>query len=100
MKESYFGTPKGQAYTQFEHPIHRGLSELCTTPSGVFLIASAGQTAAQAGSSQCMQMTGVVCTVFPRSISSRWIMDTPACVSHSAHACTQARHPMHRLGSM
>ena len=51
---SYFGTPNGHASTQFEQPMQRGLSELWTTPSAVCLIASAGQTCAQIGSSQCM----------------------------------------------
>src|SRR6185503_7364091 len=97
---SYFGTPNGHAKTQFVQPMQRGLREVCTTPSGVLLIASAGQTAAHAGSSQCMQTTGVVWTVSPRWIVSRWIIETPAWVSHSAHAATQALQPMQRLGSM
>src|SRR3569833_1487589 len=90
----YFGTPNGQDTTQFEHPMHRGLSELCTTPSGVFLMASAGHTRAQIGSSQCMQICGDVCTLSRRSMTSRWIMLSPRCVSHSAHACTHAWQPM------
>jgi hypothetical protein len=80
--------------------MHRGFSELCTTPSGVRLIASAGHTAAQAGSSQCMHTTGVVCTLSPRWMVSKWIIETPAWVSHSAQAATHALQPMHRLGSM
>src|SRR6476660_9978915 len=92
----YFGTPKGQAKTQLEHPIQRGLSELCTMPSGVFLIASAGQTCAQIGSSQCMHIWGAVCTLSARMIVSRWIIDTPRCVSHSSQACIQARQPIQR----
>jgi hypothetical protein len=43
--------------------MHRGLSELCTTPSSVCLMASAGHTRAQMGSSQCMQTCGAVCGV-------------------------------------
>src|SRR6185312_14888124 len=92
----YLGTPNGQEMTQFEHAMHRGLRELCTTPSGVFLIASAGQTRAQMGSSQCMQTCGAVCTLSMRSIVSRWIMLVPRCVSHSAHACTQDWQPIQR----
>ena len=45
-----------QASTQFRQPMQRGFSDDCTTPSGVCLIASAGQTWAQVGSSQCMQI--------------------------------------------
>src|SRR5580765_2839784 len=96
----YFGTPNGQAITQLEQPMQRGLSELCTMPSGVFLIASAGHTCAQIGSSQCMQICGAVCTLSTRMMVSRWIMETPRCVSHSSHACTQERQPMQREWSM
>src|SRR5690348_12095121 len=97
---SYFGTPNGQASTQFWHPMQRGLSDDCTTPSGVCLIASAGQTWAQDGFVQCMQTCGVVCTLLARSMYSRWIMEVPRWVEHSAHACTHAWQPMHRAGSM
>jgi len=76
--------------------MQRGFSELCTTPSGVFLIASAGQTCAQMGSSQCMHTCGAVWTLSARRMVSRWIIDCPRCVSHSSHACTQALHPMQR----
>src|ERR1051325_10693111 len=96
----YLGTPNGHAKTQFEQPMHRGLSELCTMPSGVFLIASAGHTCAQMGSSQCMQIWGAVCTLSERMMVSRWIMETPRCVSHSSHACTHALQPMQREWSM
>jgi hypothetical protein len=54
------GTPNGQAITQLLHAMQRGLRALCTTPSPVRLIASAGQTSAQVGESQCMQITGTV----------------------------------------
>ena len=40
----YFGTPNGQASTQFEHPMQRCLSADCTMPVSVCLIASAGHT--------------------------------------------------------
>ena len=80
--------------------MQRGLREDWTTPSGVFLMASAGQTWAQVGSSQCMQTWGVVWTVFARSTYSRWIMEVPRWVPHSAQACTQAWQPMQRAGSM
>src|SRR5512143_216849 len=92
----YFGTPNGHDTTQFEQPMHLGFSELCTTPSGVFLIASAGHTRAQIGSSQCMHTCGAVCTLSLPWIVSRWIMLVPRWVSHSAHACTHASHPMQR----
>src|SRR5688500_412661 len=95
-----FGTPKGQDRTQLLHAMQRGLRAVCTTPSPVRLIASAGQTSAQVGEWQCMQTTGAVCTECPRSTYSRWIIETPLCVSHSAHAWTHAWQPMHRLGSM
>ena len=58
--------------------MQRGLSELWTTPSAVCLMASAGQTCAQIGSSQCMHTCGAVCTLSRRSIVSRWIMRAPA----------------------
>src|SRR5512132_3010845 len=80
--------------------MHRGLRADCTTPSLVRLMASAGQTSAHVGCSQCMQTTGTVCTLCDRSTYSRWIIETPRCVSHSVHACTHAWQPMQRLGSM
>src|SRR3954467_8160983 len=85
-----FGTPKGQASTQLLHATQRGLRAVCTTPSSLFLMASAGQTSAQVGESQCMHTTGTVCVETPRSTYSRWIIACPLCVSHSLHACTQA----------
>src|SRR5512147_1834035 len=84
------GTPKGQARTQLLQAMHRGLRAVCTTPSGVRLIASAGHTSAQVGESQCMQTTGTVCGLLARSMTSSWIMDWPLCVSHSVQACTHA----------
>src|SRR5215510_6373608 len=96
----YFGTPNGHASTQFEHPMHRGFSDDCTTPSSFCLIASAGHTSAHVGSSQCMHTIGTVCVVAARSISSRWIMVRPRWVPHSSHACTHDLHPMQRLWSM
>src|SRR5678815_5019361 len=89
-----FGIPKGQASTQLEQAMQRGLRDDCTTPSSVFLIASAGQTWAQEGSSQCMQTDGTVAVVCRRSMKSRWIIDWPRCVSHSEHAFTQLSQPM------
>src|SRR4051812_40031993 len=89
-----FGTPNGQASTQLLQATQRGLRALWTTPSSVFLMASAGQTSAQVGESQCMQTTGIVCVDVLRSTYSRWIMACPLCVSHSLHACTQAWQPM------
>src|SRR5438477_10742060 len=80
--------------------MQRDCSDDCTMPSAVFLIASAGQALAQAGSSQCMQTTGTVWTDSARSAYSRWIIDVPRCVSHSAQAWKQAWHPMQREGSM
>jgi hypothetical protein len=43
--------------------MHRGFRALWTTPSPVRLIASAGQTSAHVGCSQCMQTMGTVCTL-------------------------------------
>src|SRR5262249_50732963 len=80
--------------------MQRGLRALCTTPSPVRLIASAGHTSAQVGWSQCMQTTGTVWIVVARSTYSRWIIASPRCVSHSVHAWTQAWQPMQRPGSM
>jgi hypothetical protein len=50
-----FGIPKGQARTQLLQAMQRGFIEEWTIPSSPFLIASAGQTCAQVGSSQCQQ---------------------------------------------
>ena len=97
---TYFGTPNGQASTQLEQPMQRGLSADCTMPSSVCLIASAGHTCAQVGSSQCMHTIGAVWVVVARSMRSRWISDWPRWVPHSAHACTHASQPMQRLWSM
>src|SRR5258705_4707730 len=99
ISAAIFGTPKGHARTQLLHATHRGLRAVCTTPSALFLIASAGQTSAHVGDSQCMHTTGTVCVEWPRSTYSRWIIDWPLCVSHSPHAATHAWQPMHRLGS-
>src|SRR5262245_51305083 len=93
-----FGAPNGQASTQLLQAIHRGLRADWTTPSPVRLIASAGQTSAQVGCSQCMHTTGTVWTLRALSMNSRWIIDSPRCVSHSVQACTHASQPMHRFG--
>src|SRR3954451_23107878 len=94
-----FGIPNGQAKTQLEQPIQRGLSDEPTMPSSYFLIASAGQTCAQVGSSQCQQTYAAVAMVSPRSTKSKLIIDTPRCVSHSSHAFRHDWQPMHRDGS-
>src|SRR5438874_4596689 len=86
-----FGTPNGQARTQLLQAMQRGFRAVCTTPSPVRLIASAGQTSAHVGESQCMQTTGTVCTEIGRSTYWRWIIDVPRCVSHSLHAATHDR---------
>src|SRR3954451_1870846 len=96
---SIFGTPNGQASTQLLQAMQRGLRAVCTTPSPVRLMASAGQTSAHVGESQCMQTTGTVCTEIGRSTYWRWIIEVPRCVSHSLHAATQDWQPMQRLGS-
>ena len=80
---TYFGTPNGQAITQFEQPMQRGLSADCTMPSSVCLMASAGQTCAHVGSSQCMQTIGAVWVLTARSMRSRWMSDWPRWVPHS-----------------
>src|SRR5262252_6073606 len=100
LRSSYTsGTPNGQASTQLPQAMQRGFRADCTTPSSVRLIASAGQTSAHVGCSQCMQTTGTVCTLSGRLTYSRWIIDSPRCVSHSEHACTHDWQPMQRLGS-
>src|SRR5579884_526343 len=93
------GIPKGHANTQFEQPMQRGFSDDCTTPSSPFLIASAGHTIAQVGSSQCQQTYAAVAVVTCRLMKSKLIMDLPRCVSHSSHAFTHDWQPMQREGS-
>jgi hypothetical protein len=93
------GTPNGQAISQLRQATQRGLSDDCTTPSSVLLMASAGQTSAQVGLSQCMQTVGTVAVVCRGPGSPRGSWDTPRCVSHSAQAASQARQPMQREGS-
>src|SRR6185503_17630905 len=93
------GMPNGQASTQLEQAMQRGFKDDCTTPSSVFLMASAGQTWAQVGSSQCMHTKGTVAVVCRLSMKSRWIIDWPRCVSHSEQALTQLSQPMQRDGS-
>src|SRR6187549_502763 len=93
------GTPNGQASTQFEQAMQRGLRAVITRPSALRLMASAGQTSAQVGLWQCMHTTGTVWTDVLRSTYSMWIIECPLCVSHSEQACSQAWHPMHRCGS-
>src|SRR4030095_6733192 len=65
----YLGTPNGQALTQLRQSRQRGFNADRTTPSSVVLIASAGQTSAHVGSTQCMQTVGTVAVV---SDLSRW----------------------------
>jgi hypothetical protein len=67
----HLGHPKGQARTQLEQAMQRGLRALRTTPSSPFLMASAGQDWAQAGSSQCMHTMGVEAVVHSRSMKSK-----------------------------
>src|SRR5690606_2665894 len=95
-----FGIPKGQASTQLLHAMQRGLRAVWTTPSSVFLIASAGHTSAQVGESQCMHTTGTVWVEWTRSRKSTWIIDCPLWVSHSVQAWMQDWHPMQRPASM
>jgi hypothetical protein len=68
---SYSGTslgmPNGQASTQFEHAMQRGFNADCTTPSSPILIASAGHTSAQVGSSQWKQTKAALAMEFDRS---------------------------------
>jgi hypothetical protein len=79
--------------------MHRGLRALRTTPSSPRLMASAGHTSAQVGSSQCMQTIGTVAIISGRSVKSTVIMVTPRWLSHSAQAAMQERQPMQREGS-
>src|SRR5262249_57201094 len=94
------GTPNGQASTQFEQAMQRGLRAVMTRPSPERLMASAGQTSAQVGDSQCMHTVGTVCVEAARSTYSRWIIECPLCVSHLEQAWTHAWQPMQRAGSM
>src|ERR1051326_6873882 len=94
-----FGTPKGQARTQLLQAMQRGLRAVCTTPSPVRLIASAGQTSAHVGESKRMQTTGTVCTEIGRSTYGKWIIDVPRCVSPPLHAAPHDWQPMQRFGS-
>src|SRR5262245_66228889 len=83
-----FGTPNGQERTQLLQAMQRGLRAVWTTPSLVRLMASAGQTSAHVGVSQCMHTIGSVCGEAARSTYSRWIIEWPLWVSHSLHAST------------
>src|SRR5215510_7938555 len=93
-----FGTPNGHASTQLLHATQRALRAVCTTPSSVRLMASAGHTSAHVGWSQCMHTTGTVWVERARSTKSSWIIDTPLWVSHSEQAWTHALQPMQRAG--
>src|SRR5262244_2178458 len=84
------GTPNGQASTQLLHAMQRGLRAVMTRPSPERLIASAGQTSAQVGDSQCMHTVGTVWVDRLRSMYSRWIIECPRCVSHSEQAWKHA----------
>ena len=46
---------------QLLQAMHRGFRAVCTMPSSVRLMASAGQTSAHVGESQCRQTMGTVC---------------------------------------
>src|SRR5262245_35869714 len=95
-----FGTPNGHERTQLLQAMQRGLRAVCTTPSLVRLMASAGQTSAHVGVSQCIHTTGSVWGDAARLTYSKWIIECPLCVSHSLHASTHDWQPMHRFGSM
>src|SRR4029453_18443478 len=82
------GTPNGQASTQLEQAMQRGLRAVMTRPSAERLMASAGQTSAQVGDSQCMHTTGGVCVDRARAVNTRWIIEFPLCVSHSENIWT------------
>src|SRR6266581_2392248 len=94
-----FGMPNGQASTQLLQAMQRGLSEEWTIPSSPFLMASAGQTCAQVGSSQCQHTYAAERMLSLRSMKSKLIIDFPRWVSHSSQACKQDRQPMQREGS-
>src|SRR6185437_10961938 len=94
-----FGMPNEQASTQFEHAMQRGFKDDPTIPSSYFLMASAGQTCAHVGSSQCQQTYAAVAMLSFLSMKSKLIIDTPRWVSHSSHAFRHDWQPMHREGS-
>src|SRR3954454_6825291 len=100
---SYFGTilgiPKGHASTQFEQAMQRAFRADCTMPSSPCLMASAGHTWAQVGSSQCQQTYAAVAIVSARSMKSKLTIDWPRCVSHSSQAFTHDWQPIQREGS-
>ena len=58
-------------------------ARVCTTPSPVRLIASAGQTSAQVGDRSACRRPAPSASTRARSTYSRWIIDLPLCVSHS-----------------
>src|SRR5262245_24742399 len=90
ISDIIFGTPNGHASTQLLHAMRLGFRAVLTRPSPVRLIASAGHTSAQVGESQCMHTVGAVCVEVAPSTYSRWIIECPLCVSHSAQAWTHA----------
>ena len=87
---TYFGTPNGHASTQFEQPMQRGLSADCTMPFSVCLMASAGHTSAQVGSSQCMHTIGAVCVVVV-AVDALEVDQRLAAVGAALHARLHAR---------
>src|ERR1039458_4010436 len=93
------GMPKGQAITQLLQAMQRGLRAEKTIPSSPFLIASAGQTCAQVGSSQCQHTYAAELMLSLRSIKSKLIIDFPRWVSHSLHDSHHSRQPIQREGS-
>src|SRR6516165_11700596 len=84
------GIPNGHAKTQLEQAMQRGFKEDPTIPSSYFLMASAGQTCAHVGLSQCQQTYAAVAMVSGRSMKSKLIIETPRCVSHSSQALRHA----------
>ena len=86
----YFGTPNGQASTQFEQPMQRGFNADCTMPFSVCLIASAGHTSAHVGSSQCMHTIGAVWVVV-RAVDGLEVDQRPAPVRAAFFARLHAR---------
>src|SRR5579884_449497 len=92
---------------QYSHPMHFDCS-MTTAPSSYLTIASTGQTAAQMGNSQCMQLFRPQTDDCPSRMGGSMVSqvvypmvyELPRGSSfQSLHASTQRRHPMQLAAS-
>src|SRR5262245_30610556 len=90
-----FGTPNGHDRTQLLQAIHRGLRAVCTTPSPVRLMASAGHTSAQVGVAQWTRPTGSDSSDGAPVSNSESLSEWALWASHSLHAAKRHWQPMH-----